>query len=80
LLLLDVDALADGTVYRVEKESSCGDVTSSTATLFVNDLPTIVDENLEIFSCEGNDDFFFIEANNTTSIQWQILMALILSI
>lgn len=72
LTLVDVDALADGTLYRVVMQSSCGDVTSASATLSVTETPNILDENIEIQACEGDSDFFFIEAQNATNIQWQI--------
>lgn len=72
LTLINVGAFADGAIYRLAMQSSCGNVNSVTVTLSITGLPTILEENLEILACEGDDDFFFIDAENVTNIQWQI--------
>jgi hypothetical protein len=63
---------SDAGSYTCEVNGDCGSVTSSTATLTVNEGPVITSEPSDATACEGTDvDFNVVATGTNLTYQWQ---------
>jgi gliding motility-associated-like protein len=70
-LIIDDIILTDDGVYSCDVTGNCGTVTSTYATLLVNEAIEISLQPTNVVECEGEDAFFSISATGTDlSYQW----------
>ncbi|MDI9861610.1 hypothetical protein [Flectobacillus roseus] len=60
----------NGDKYSVVVKGTCGDVTSTEATLNVNALPSIATQPVGATKCVGEAYTFSVSANNASAFQW----------